>query len=162
MPAVIRPARAADIDALIALESASFASDRLSRRAFRRLIERPSAVTLIAEEAGCPAGYCMVLVRRGSSLARLYSLAAVLRGLGRGLLAAAEQAARGHGCTRLRLEVRADNDRALGLYLQNGFCRIGARPGYYRDGTPALVLEKRLDGSARTNTHGPALTAMPS
>ena len=75
MAAVIRPARASDVDALAAIENAVFDTDRISRRSFRQLIERKTAETLIAESDGRVAGYAMVLFRTGSGVARLYSIA---------------------------------------------------------------------------------------
>jgi ribosomal protein S18 acetylase RimI-like enzyme len=43
------------------------------------------------------------------------------RGIGRALLAAAEERARARGCAKLTLEVREDNARARGLYRERGF-----------------------------------------
>ena len=100
MSADIRTARASDVDALVAIENAVFASDRISRRSFRQLIERETAETLVAEEDGRMAGYAMVLFRKGSGVARLYSFATTPdfqgRGHGRELLAAAERTAFDH------------------------------------------------------------------
>ncbi len=45
----IRRARLADLDALWALENEVFATDRMSRRGLRRLIDAPSAVVLVAQ-----------------------------------------------------------------------------------------------------------------
>jgi ribosomal protein S18 acetylase RimI-like enzyme len=43
------------------------------------------------------------------------------QGVGRALLAAAEERARARGCAKLTLEVREDNARARGLYHERGF-----------------------------------------
>jgi ribosomal protein S18 acetylase RimI-like enzyme len=159
MPAVIRPARPSDIDALVTIENAVFDSDRISRRSFRQLIERETAETLVAEHEGRLAGYCMVLFRKGSGVGRLYSIAADpalgIAGLGRQLLAAAERAAFDDECMLLRLEVREDNDRAVRLYEQNGYRRIGREPDYYADGMAALRYEKVLRGDAPGRTSVP-------
>jgi N-acetylglutamate synthase-like GNAT family acetyltransferase len=71
----IRPATLSDIDALDAIEKAVFAADRISRRSFRTLIDRPTAETLVLEAGGEIRGYAMILFRAGAALARLYSLA---------------------------------------------------------------------------------------
>lgn len=150
MPVAIRPARAADIDALVAIEHRAFTTDRISRRSFRTLLERATAATLIAEADGTPVGYCVVLFRKGSGVARLYSLAALAdsgeKGVGRQLLAAAEQAAYQRDRLLLRLEVREDGQRAIALYERNGYRRIGREADYYEDGGPALRYEKILRG----------------
>ena len=136
MAADIRPARASDVDALLAVENAVFQTDRLQRKSFRRLIGRPSAVVLVAQAGGEIAGYCIVLFRAGTPAARLYSIATVPgltgQGVGRALIEAAEKAAVEHGKHSLRLEVREDNKRAVSIYQRAGFRTIGAKPDYYR------------------------------
>jgi len=68
------------------------------------------------------------------------------RGLGRELLDALVDEAVRRGCTQLFLEVRVDNDAAIGLYERTGFVRQGRRRGYYGDGVDALVLRRRIGG----------------
>jgi ribosomal protein S18 acetylase RimI-like enzyme len=153
MPADIRTAIASDVDDLAALEEAVFQGDRISRRSFRRLIEAPTAIVLVmADEAGL-AGYCIVLLRSSASRARLYSLAAASgrAGVGRPLLAAAENAAAARGRARLGLEVRKDNSRAIALYERAGFRRCGEIANYYDDDMAALRFEKELKGAGKTS-----------
>lgn len=148
MPAVIRPADATDIDGLVAIENRVFTGDRISRRSFRKFLDRHTAATLVAEEDGRAVGYCMVLFRAGSGVARLYSIAVSGGGggVGRALLAQAEEVAYERGRMLMRLEVREDNARAIALYEKNGYRRFGREPGYYEDGTAALRYEKLLRG----------------
>lgn len=51
------------------------------------------------------------------------------RGIGRLLLERVESEARQIGCCKLTLEVRSDNDRALGLYRSFGFRDLGYGSG---------------------------------
>jgi ribosomal-protein-alanine N-acetyltransferase len=147
MPAEIRLARASDVDALAAIENAVFEADRISRKSFRSMVDSASAIVLVAAaQDDAIAGYCAVLFRAGSRKARLYSIA-VARGsggIGRALLAAADETAIARGCAKLRLEVREDNARAISLYEQSGYRRFGRKPDYYADGTAALLYEKPL------------------
>lgn len=53
------------------------------------------------------------------------------RGLGRRLLRAILQLARGRGAHRVFLEVRPTNTGAIALYDSEGFNEIGRRPRYY-------------------------------
>ncbi len=62
------------------------------------------------------------------------------RGVGRALLAGAEERARALGCCKLTLEVRRDNERARGLYRDFGFQDFA--PG--ADAKPTFFLEKGL------------------
>ena len=155
----IRIARASDIDHLVAIEDAVFLTDRISRRSFNRLVSAGTAAVLVAESSTGLMGYCVVLFRRGSDAARLYSIATSSgregAGFGSALLGAAEGAARGRGSRSLRLEVRADNQRARALYERSGYRRIGDVPGYYADGTAAFRYVKQLqeeDGESRAGS----------
>jgi len=146
----VRRAELSDLDDLVALEQHAFDSDRMSRAQFRRHLESDSAQVLIASAHHRRfLGAAVVFFRRGSRVARLYSLAGHLdgRGLGIGsaLAAAVEVAARARHCHALRLEVRGDNDRAIALYERLGYRRIGLLPGYYEDGADGWRYEKRLD-----------------
>lgn len=146
---VVRRAVPADLDALVHLEQASFPGDRLSRRQYRHHLDSASACILVVE-CGTPklAGALVLLFRRGTRIARVYSLATATSMRGRGiashLLAAAETAARGRDCHALRLEVRSDNTAAIALYQRSGYRRIGTRAGYYEDGADAWRFEKCL------------------
>lgn len=89
----------------------------------------------------------MILFRKHSGRARLYSVAVAdgaPRGLGRLLLAAAEDDAARRGASFLSLEVRKDNARAIDLYERNAYRATGNTPGYYADGMAALRYEKAL------------------
>lgn len=137
---------------LLQLEEECFQQDRLSSRSVRRLIRVPSAGFLVAESAGELPGYALLLYRRGSEVARLYSLAISARargqGLGSGLLERSERHAVERGCSRLRLEVRIDNEVAIGLYERRGYRRFGHIEGFYEDGSDAWRYEKTLTCSA--------------
>jgi ribosomal protein S18 acetylase RimI-like enzyme len=145
---LIRDAEVADLDALERLEQAVFPTDRLSRRSFRRFLQRPSDALLVAEEDGAVIGYVLLLFRERTALARLYSVAvdpaAARRGVGHLLLEAAEAAAVTRGCIFIRLEVRADNAAAIALYLKAAYRQFGRYVGYYEDRMDALRFEKRL------------------
>ncbi|MBN9070064.1 MAG: GNAT family N-acetyltransferase [Rhizobiales bacterium] len=148
MSAVLRPGRKSDLDALVAIEAAAFAGDRISRRSFRRFLGAPTASLIVAEEDGIVAGYALLLFRSGSRRARLYSLAVGPSrrgtGLGRLLLGAAETEAARRGARAVGLEVREDNRRAATLYERNGYVPAGIIPGYYADGMAALRYVKAL------------------
>jgi len=148
--AAIRRAAVADIPALVALENRTFSGDWLSARSFRHLILSGHAATLVEEWQGEIRGYAVVFFRRASGAARLYSFAVAPehrgQGLAAALLAAAERAAREHGCSTMRLEVRQDNPRAQALYHKAGYSTFGSYAAYYDDGADAVRMEKRLDG----------------
>lgn len=147
----LRRARAGDLAALVALEQASFAGDRMSERQWRRHLHSPRAMVIVAVDRGALLGAAIGFLHAAHDIARLYSLAtsdaARGRGVGDRLVAAIERAARAAGRHRLRLEVREDNAAALRLYARRGFRPIGRRAAYYDDGQDALRFEKTLDDS---------------
>ncbi|HEY5653180.1 MAG TPA: GNAT family N-acetyltransferase [Pontiella sp.] len=136
------------IDDLLALETACFSADRILRRNLRRLLVSPTAYCLGAYRSGRLVGSMIVLFRRNSRKAWIYSLAvsSELRGMGIGrrLMARAEQEVRRRGCSHIRLEVRMDNFSALRMYEQSGYVYTAVIPGYYADGTHAFVMNKEL------------------
>ncbi len=144
----MRPAKMADLDALVSLEKISFASDRLSRRSFRHWIGTDHRCLLLAEIDGSLAAYILIIYHPGTRLARIYSLAVApnLRGQGiaQALIHAGEQAARDDGRLYLRLEVNVDNTPAIKLYEKLGYRKFGLYEDYYEDHTDALRYQKRI------------------
>lgn len=157
----MRRAEARDIDDLAALESRCFSTDRLSRRSLRDLMRSPTAILLVAELGGRPdsiasvIGDALVLFRKGTAAARLYSIAVApeARGVGAAarLLESCERLAYEAGRIQLRLEVGVANVAARALYRRAGYREIASLPAYYEDGSDALRMTKLL----RPLGHGP-------
>jgi len=143
-----RPAGESDLDALVALENACFDTDRLTRRNFAWMIRKAHAWFEVAECGGELIAYVLVLFHRGTSLARLYSIAVSNghrgMGLARSLLGRAESEAVKHDCVYMRLEVHPKNERAIAMYEQAGYYRFGLLQRYYDDQSDALRYEKRI------------------
>ena len=137
-----------DIDAVLALEATCFAeADRFTRPTWRRLLghcsRRRTALTLVARSDGRLVGVVCGLLRRGSRVLRVYSLAvdAACRGQGLGgRLIRALVAAGPRRCVKASLEVRTDNDSAILLYSRLGFHQAVVLPRYYPDGGDGLRL----------------------
>lgn len=145
----VRRAELSDLDDLVALEESSFATDRLSRAQYRRHLDSETATVLVASANHRRfLGTAVVFFRKGTHVARLYSIATHVeargKGVGSALLDAAEHVARRRRCKVLRLEVRTDNDAAIRLYERLGYVRIGRYERYYGDGADAWRYEKRL------------------
>ena len=132
---------------LVQLEEC-FPTDRLSRANLRHLLRRGHASVWVCEQGNFLAGNSMVLYRRNTSIARLYSLVVhpdyLRRGIAQALLTAAESAAGERGYQELRLEVRPDNLPAIRLYRKSGYIATGVVRNYYEDGMDALRMSKRL------------------
>jgi ribosomal-protein-alanine N-acetyltransferase len=139
----------------MALEHELFPDDAWSPEMFADEVAQPqdSRLYLVAETDGGDggatlAGYAGVMFLPGGQ-ADVLTIAVAAgswgRGIGSALLGALVDAAREHGCTEMFLEVRADNDRAHGLYLRRGFTNLGIRRGYYQpSGMDAITMRKDL------------------
>ena len=148
----VRTATAADLDALAALEAASFPPPERpwSREQLEGELGHPAGKVWIAlEDQGTPAvGYAAF--RKTADEAELLRIAtapqARRRGVALALLEAALQDLDDSGTARCFLEVRRDNLAALALYRHQGFHEIGLRLRYYPDGGDALLLARRRPG----------------
>lgn len=145
-----RDATKADVAALNALEERCFDTDRLSRRSFQRMAgNSDTAHLLLAEDrSGHLLGYSLILFHRGTSLARLYSIAVEPQARGRGvaeqLLARGEAEAAGRDRVFMRLEVNTGNRGAIRLYEKLGYHPFGVYHDYYEDHADALRMQKRV------------------
>ena len=148
MTVLIRNAQLTDIDALVALETACFETDRLSRRSFKHWLAADHRALLVADVEKNVAGYILIIYHPGTRLARIYSIAVSpqYRGLGlaKQLMAAGEQAANEEGRLYLRLEVSVDNTPAIKLYETQGYQKFGIYRDYYQDHKDAIRYQKRI------------------
>ena len=154
----IRPAAAGDLEGLLRLETACFDTDRLSRRSFRRWLQAPHGILLVAQRGVSLLGYGLVWCHRGTRLARLYSLAVDPDARGQrvasSLLHALEQEAARRGRLFMRLEVGSGNSRAIALYASAGYRVFGAYRHYYDDDSDALRMQKTIQRFAAAPLHG--------
>lgn len=149
------------LDALLDIEQQSFDSDRLSRRSMRRFLANEQAIFLVAEQGQQCVGYLLVIFRRGTRLARLYSIAVGKQwrgqGVSRHLMNEGQEAARQCGAFYFRLEVNQGNVAAIQLYESLGFRKFGLLQDYYEDHGDALRMQKRIRYPDNTAVH----TALP-
>lgn len=144
----LRPVREQDLEALQKLEVASFSSDRLSRRRLKHWIQAANRVFIVAECDNQLVGYGLVLLHRGTRLARLYSIAVAEdargSGLGKALMKELEARAAQKARLFMRLEVAQDNIAAIKLYEALGYVAFGTYSAYYDDQRDALRMQKRI------------------
>ncbi|MGH3472354.1 MAG: ribosomal protein S18-alanine N-acetyltransferase [Nocardioidaceae bacterium] len=149
----IRPAAAADVDAVADLElrvfgAAAWSHDSVSGE-FEGLGRTRFIVVATEETEQGPAlvGYASMMYVAG--LADVQRIAVDLehrrKGLGSRLLDIVLDAAVSHRCHKVLLEVAADNAPALRLYARRGFAEIGRRRRYYAGQVDAVVMELQPD-----------------
>lgn len=145
---VVRRTRVNDLDGIVELENRSFKFDLFTRKQYHYLITRANSTAFVLLVGKSIAGSAIILWRKGSTKAHLYTIAVDPklqgRGLGRKLLDRCLKEARQRECDRFSLEVRADNKPAIALYEKSGYEIVGRAVKYYEDGCDALQMEKQL------------------
>lgn len=146
---VLRGATTGDLDAIMAIETATFGTDAWSAEAMHSELAGDHTFYLVAV-ADAVDGYVGLLAPRGADQADIQTIAVVdgarRRGLGRTLMNAAIAEARSRDALELFLEVRADNPGAQALYESLGFEQLAVRPHYYQpDGVDAHVMRLPLE-----------------
>ena len=115
-------------------------TDEEFRRTVEALLEDPNTVFLLAATGVCQLRYRLSIwtATEDCWLEDLY-VADEARGtgVGRALIEAAFELARGRGCKRIQLDVAEDNLRAIGVYRAAGF---GTEPG--ADGRTMLITRR--------------------
>jgi len=151
---VIRPAEAADVAAIAALEADNLGADAWSEGLVAEGVggRLPTVHYLVAEVDGTVVGHAAAsVVADVAELQRIAVDRAHRRtSLATALLAEVRALAVDAAADRLLLEVREDNAGAIAFYEGQGFAEIARRRLYYRDGATAVVLSvglERRDGA---------------
>ena len=139
----VRAAREDDVAAVHTLETEVFGVDAWSAASVRDELTGPGRRALVA----CgPAVVGYVVTASAGDVVDLQRLAVHphhrRQGLARRLLAAALAQC---DADRMLLEVAVGNEAALAFYAAEGFAEIDRRRGYYRDGSDAVVMERRCE-----------------
>ena len=142
----VRTAAVADVEAIAASEADNLGADAWSSGLVAEGVagRLPTVHYLVAESDGLLVGHAVAsLVADVGELQRIAVAEPWRRhGVASALLAEVVSLASAAGVDRLLLEVREDNAPALGFYATRGFVALDRRPGYYRDGAAAVVLER--------------------
>jgi ribosomal-protein-alanine N-acetyltransferase len=149
---VVRAFEAKDVPDLLRLDARCFPPQiSYSRAELQYFVGHPRSTTTVAELDGEIAGFCVVdwKLESGRKLGHFITIdvAPELRrnGLGRRLMQIGEANLAAMGCVAITLEVAANNTGAQVFYERLGYQQTGWIPGYYADGTNALVLRRALD-----------------
>jgi ribosomal-protein-alanine N-acetyltransferase len=138
----IRPASAADLEAICLIEDDSF-SDPYPRHLLKRLLEYTRNNFLVAENAnGVLVGYCVSSIE--GRLAHLISIAVLTEGRTKGvatvLLKNLIKGLEAREVEELWLEVKQGNKEAIKLYEKFHFATMMVLENYYSDGSAALRM----------------------
>src|SRR5262245_23081641 len=125
---IVEMATNQNIPELVKLEKICFDTDRLSASQFQYFIKKTSALVVVAKQNDIVVGDVVVLLRRNSHIARLYSIVVhpTTRqcGIAQLLHRFIEKNVQ-PTCTDIRLEVKKNNRSAINFYLKNGYNIFG-------------------------------------
>lgn len=142
MSITIRRMTLADVDAVAAIEAATFPTP-WTRDAFVQEMSNVAARYLVAEEDGVVIGFAGAWIILDESHITNIAVQEAHRGkgVGRQLTAALLQYLSNLGAAYATLEVRKSNLIAQRLYQGLGFIKLGVRKRYYEDnGEDALLM----------------------
>ena len=145
MSVELRAMTDADLPVVLELEEDLFAPDTWTAAMYRdELRHRDTRHYLVAENGSGVIGWAGLIAYSDEAHVSTIGVARERQGEGIGarlldaLLAEADRRS-----PVVLLEVRADNDRAIGLYQRRGFVEIGRRRRYYQpSGTDAVVMKR--------------------
>ena len=134
------------IDAVSALEPQLFSTTAWSASTFwSELAGAPDTRHyVVAEELGQIVGYAGITIYPPEAEVQTIAVAPWQQrhGTGRALLNTLIAEAAKRGCSRMLLEVRADNAAAISLYESFGFAINGRRRDYYGAGYDAVLMQR--------------------
>lgn len=152
---MIRRAREGDLDAVMEIEELGFPNPR-SMPSFKFRLDREGFFVYVDE--GEVVGYVVVAVEdapwwmealRGENEGHVLDLAVHPRhrrtGIGEALMRKGLRFLVERGVPAVKLEVRVDNETAMGLYEKLGFERVRVLRSYYSDGDDAWLMRRRLN-----------------
>ena len=118
-------------------------------RVLQAIADRATNVAVMTEEDSI-VGFGIMQYRDVTAHLALFAIRSSHRnrGLGRELLVWLEKPALIAGVRQLRVEARADNEKALSFYRRLGFKPVKTVAGYYSGMVDAVQLEKQLEAPA--------------
>ena len=142
----IRLALATESIILFNLDQAQTFSAHWSEMDWQTELANPSARVWCALTNGRLVGF--VCARGAAGQYEVTNLAVepghTRQGIGRALLTHAVQELQTMGAAQITLEVSTANEPARALYQSGQFVTLGVRKKFYKDGSDALILGKRL------------------
>jgi ribosomal protein S18 acetylase RimI-like enzyme len=138
---VIRAATPDDLPALVDLERDAFAADAWDEVALRAELDGPGRRFVVADDL---TGYAVSMTLGDVVDLQRIAVRPDRRRCGLATALLEDLLVHAGPADRMLLEVGERNTAAIAFYAAHGFERIGVRRRYYRDGSDALVLQRRL------------------
>jgi len=135
---VIRPIDGDDLDAVVAIEAATY-EQPWSAAVWADELSQDTRTYLVADVNGDVVGYAGIMVVGEDAHVTTVVSSGIVPRLGTRLMLELVREAIEAGAEHLTLEVRTSNTRAQELYRRFGLAPVGVRKHYYR-GEDALIM----------------------
>ncbi|MFV0505461.1 MAG: GNAT family N-acetyltransferase [Bacteroidales bacterium] len=146
---LVEKAKINDLREIVAMEKRCFGLDAFNQQQLKYLLTQANSSFLLTRHDKKISSYIILLMRKNSIKTRIYSLAVSPEfrgaGLAQLLISQAVMFAKALEHKELTLEVNENNEKAISLYTQQGFVVFGEKSSYYRDGSKALLMQKRIE-----------------
>jgi [ribosomal protein S18]-alanine N-acetyltransferase len=146
---IIRPMIHSDLEEVLRIENASFATPWRFEHFFYELHISEISVLYVAELNRIIAGYMGLWILTDEMHITNIAVSASHRrkGIAQRFIDKAIALSDEKNCREITLEVRESNCQAIALYEKNGFVLAGRRKKYYRpENEDALILSKKMAG----------------
>jgi len=153
-----------DIDAVLAIDSASFHSHQATANHLREEMDRPWSLLWVARAPRGEAAAFIVLWHVADELHVLNVAtdpACRRQGYARALMDRTIAFAQAHEVRLVVLEVRRSNVAAIALYRALGFSAMGVRRGYYSDGEDGIDMMLTFDPETKEIVRQPDELTIP-
>lgn len=140
---VLEPMRRRHLGSVLAIEANALHRPWSLGTFLRELSHTTQRTYLVARCGGTIVGFAGVMYVAGEAHITTISVVPEMQGqrVGTRLMLALLLASIDHGMTSSSLEVRVENEAAIGLYRQFGYAPAGIRKGYYAEaGEDALIM----------------------
>ncbi len=143
---LVRLARAADLDAILEVERASFGKDAYDRNLFAEYLHKCGGLFLVGLRGARICAYQVTCIR--GNRAELVSIAVLPETRGQGaasaLLESTLRRLKRRKVVRLLLMVRVRNRAARRFYEKFGFEKLRVVKGYYQGGGDGLLMSRSV------------------
>ena len=143
-----REANAFDLPVFVSLDKELFPYSPWSASQYREEFSSPTRYFVVAiDEQQSIVGYAGVFAP-GEAEADILTVGVVPeqrgKGIAKALMAQITDWAKSQGTTAMMLEVKVDNQDAIGLYESLGYSKLNTRKDYFGPGLDALVMRLEL------------------
>lgn len=143
---LIRPMKEEDLEKVLEIENSSFISPWTKEQFLYELNDNPYAVLMVADYQGVICGFIDFWITFDVAQLNQIAVHQALRrkGIGEVMMSDMINRVSEQEVTKITLEVRTHNDKAIALYKKHGFKEELIKKHYYDNGDDAIFMIKEI------------------